>query len=292
MKFTSPSSGPLTPADHDQVLRAFSRAPRTHVHYDWRTLEDWLPSPRLRAVVSRRDESVQSLLGATVHAGAKPGQRSFAWLRFMLPATPVPERDPTLDDLWHALCADLREQQVDQVALLELDGWVRRLVERWGFERVNAVITLKRRRGPVPVVEAPYQVRDVESAEEMARIVDLDAAAFDPPWVYDLDTLQVAQRHASTLTVIERNGEMLGYQLSTQHGLDGHLARLAVLPRMQGHGLGGMLIGEMVRFFAGRGISTVTVNTQEDNLRSQHLYERVGFTQTGHSVPVWVLSLS
>jgi len=154
------------------------------------------------------------------------------------------------------------------------------------------VITLKRRRGPMPTVEAPYVVRDVESAEDMARIADLDAAAFDPPWVYGLDTLQVAQRYASTLTVIEQKGEMLGYQLSTQHGLDGHLARLAVLPHMQGHGLGGMLIGEMVRFFAGRGISTVTVNTQEDNLHSQHLYERVGFVRTGHSVPVWMFDLS
>jgi len=281
----------LTHADHDRVLRAFSRTPRTHVHYDWRTLEEWLPHPDLRAFVSHRQDAIQSLIAATVHTGSRPGQPPFAWLRFILPAGAAPERDPSLEELWEALRAGLRAERVGQVVLLELDDWTGRLVDRWGFKQTNAVITLKRHRGETPAVEEPYAVREVVSFEEMARIADLDAAAFDPPWVYGLDTLMVAQRYASTLTVIEQDGEMLGYQLSTQHGLDGHLARLAVLPHMQGHGLGRMLIGEMVHFFAGQGIHTITVNTQEDNVHSQHLYERLGFVRTGHSVPVWMLNL-
>jgi ribosomal protein S18 acetylase RimI-like enzyme len=84
---------------------------------------------------------------------------------------------------------------------------------------------------------------------------------------------------------------VLGYQLSTSHSRDGHLARLAVLPDFQGRGLGGMLIGEMVRFFEGRGVTTLTVITQEDNLASQHLYRRLGFDYTGHRVPVWSINL-
>ena len=285
------TTGPLTPADHDRVLRAFSRSSYAHVHYDWRTLEEWLPHPDLRAFVCRQNDTIRALVGATVHAGAKPGQPPFAWLRFILPASTAPERESTLQALWEALQADLRAEGVGQVALLELDGWTGILVNHWGFEHTNGVITLKRRRGEIPPVREPYSVREVEAAEEMARIADLDAAAFDPPWVYGLDTLMVAQQYASTLTVIEEEGEMLGYQLSTQHGLDGHLARLAVLPRLQGHGLGGMLIGEMVHFFARRGVHTITVNTQEDNVHSQHLYERLGFARTGHSVPVWMLTL-
>jgi ribosomal protein S18 acetylase RimI-like enzyme len=47
----------------------------------------------------------------------------------------------------------------------------------------------------------------------------------------------------------------------------------------------------MLRFFAGRGVSRVTVNTQADNARSQSLYKRYGFEFTGYSVPVWLLDL-
>ena len=281
---------PLTPADHRQVVRLFQRAPRSHIHYDWRTLEEWLPHPDFCAYIARRRGVVESMIGATVHQAPIPDSPTVAWLRFILPATSF-GHDPALDALWDRLQADLQARQVRQVALLAIDEWTGQLAQRWGYDLVNAVITLRRTHGLTPPIEPPYAVREVRSAEDLQQVAAIDAAAFKPPWVYNYDTILVAQRQATTLTVIENEDRMLGYQLSTSHSRDGHLARLAVLPDFQGRGLGGMLIGEMVRFFEGRGVTTLTVNTQEDNLASQHLYRRLGFYYTGHRVPVWSINL-
>ena len=56
--------------------------------------------------------------------------------------------------------------------------------------------------------------------------------------------------------------------------------------------LGRALVADTLNFFFRRaGVSGVTVNTQQDNLASQHLYERMGFRPTGNRVPVWTLRL-
>lgn len=287
------TADPLDSSEHSAITRLFHMAPRCHRQIDWRSLEEWLPSQHFRCRVARLNGSIQALVGATLHDFPEQNpSRNLAWLRFILP----PQRrdaDPVLAVLWEALRADLKAAGVSDVALLAIEPWVSDLVSGWGFSNTGAVITLRRLWGAIPdPPPAPYVVREVRLASDFEAVMRIDAAAFDVPWRYDRATLEYARQQAATFTVLARGGDILGYQLSTQHGDAGHLARLALLPEAQGHGLGGMLAGEMLRFFWKRGVDDISVNTQEDNLRSQRLYERLDFRRTGHRVPLWELALA
>jgi ribosomal protein S18 acetylase RimI-like enzyme len=69
--------------------------------------------------------------------------------------------------------------------------------------------------------------------------------------------------------------------------MGGHVARLAVDPPYQGHGVGHNLLQDALTHFVRRGAYGVTVNTQDDNQASINLYQRMGFTRSGEEYPVY-----
>ncbi len=282
----------LTHTDHGRVLWLFHYAPRQHLHLDWHSLEQWLSDPALCCRVLRGEDSQVSLLmGATINRLEEVPGRRVAWLRFLLPDQ-NDEDNRLLDSLWEALRADLIAKGVRQLGTLLLQSWVTNLIARWGFAPAYSVVTLRRLGGPLPAEpEPPYVIREVTHEADLDVAAAIDAQAFEPLWQYNRATLRIAMSQAATFSLLERDGEALGYQLSTVHGDAGHLARLAVLPTEQGKGLGKLLVGSMLRFMLRRGINTVTVNTQSDNARSQRLYRRLGFEHIGEGVPVWTLDL-
>lgn len=280
----------LTTVDQNQVIMLLRRAWRYHMHLDWRSFEQWLSDPALCCRVLYDHGSARALAGATLTNPTSRSKGHVAWLRFLVPDQSGDKY--ALDDLWQDLRADLAARNVRQVGILIMDTWVTQAVARWGFTPLNEVVTLRRVSGYLPPPpEPPYALREVAAEADLSRVVAIDRQAFDPLWQYSLDTLRVAQQEAVTFSLLERDGQPLGYQLSTQHMGTGHLARLAVLPSEQGKGLGAMLIGGMLRFMQQRGIHTVTVNTQSDNTRSQRLYRQLGFETIGDGVPVWTLDL-
>lgn len=280
---------PLQAKDFREVARLFRRTTQQHAHIDWRSLEEWLPDPAFHGWVVRSSGRIGAVMAATTQL--PPSRSGVAWLRFMLPGA-LAGQERTLDALWEALREHLIAIEIKQVALIVINTWVTNVIARWGFRERNAVVTMQRRSGEIPAApEPPLVLREVRSAGELAEIAWLDARAFGPLWQYDRDTLAAARREAATFTRLERDGQLLGYELSTRHVGSAHLARLAVLPGEQGQGLGGLLVGHMLRFFEARGIHLITVNTQEDNIRSQRLYKRLGFEFTGHRAPVWEAEL-
>jgi ribosomal protein S18 acetylase RimI-like enzyme len=280
---------PLTPADHPLLARQLEGAAFRHLHLDWQTLPELLNGPDFRCRITREGPFIRAALGATIHSsGHFPGKA--AWLRLVLPGE-SPRSDPALDMAWDALRSDLAAEGVTLVSILMLDPWAEIPCGRWGLAQTNSVITLRRDSGPpLPRPEPPYRVREVTQAD-LEAVGDVDAMAFEPIWHHNKTALEMASRQATTFTLIEDDQTILGYQLSTRHIETGHLARLAIRPDMQGHGLGAMLVGEMVRFFTSRDVHKVTVNTQADNIASQRLYTRLGFHPVGHSVAYWSLKL-
>lgn len=276
----------LDEADHRQALDLFQLSRRQHMHLDWQSLPHLLLDPLTRCWVIKQDRSIQALLGATLHRLPQASPK-MAWLRLILPSG----YDTVLDRIWEALLADITQRGIEQLGLLAVDSWVEKLAIRWRFERTNSVVTLERCSGPMPrPVAPPLCIRDV-THRDLEVIEQVDAAAFHPLWHHNRAALEAAQQQSATFTLIEQAGDILGYQLSTWYIDTGHLARLAVRPEAQGRDLGKALVGEMLRFFEERGVTRITVNTQEDNVVSQNLYKHLGFDFTGHSVPVWTLEL-
>ncbi|GAB4467493.1 MAG: hypothetical protein Kow00124_00460 [Anaerolineae bacterium] len=281
---------PLTAADRRRVLALYRTAQRHYLQLDWHSLEAWLTHPDLHCWAFREYGRLRSLLGAAVQRSAGSDDQHCAWVRLAVSSSAYAAR-ADLPRLWDALRPDLAHECAREVALLELDIWVGDLAREMGFEHTNDVITLSRNGGDVPPPPGHDLVIRPAAAADLDAVARLDAAAFSPIWRYNRETLQAASLQAVTFTVLEGKEGLLGYQLSTEHEGVGHLARLAVLPEAQGRGYGALLVGSMIRCFRARGIHTLTVNTQADNIHSQRLYRRLGFRPTGHRVPVWTAML-
>ena len=84
---------------------------------------------------------------------------------------------------------------------------------------------------------------------------------------------------------------MVGYQISTSFPFSGHLARLAVRPEYQRMNVAYGLVHDLLARFKQQGIWRATVNTQDSNLASISLYEKIGFRRTGEEFAVYEIPL-
>lgn len=128
------------------------------------------------------------------------------------------------------------------------------------------------------------QVRPAQVAD-LPILATLDAVAFPPLWHLDATALR-EMLLTSRLWIGMVDGEIVGYSALTTSGGIAHLARLAVSPNFQGHGLGKQLLTEALLYAQVHGIDTVVLNTQVHNRTAQHLYRAFGFRPTGRVTPV------
>jgi ribosomal-protein-alanine N-acetyltransferase len=156
-----------------------------------------------------------------------------------------------------------------------------------GFKYVEDVVTLHRTGTQVPPAYEHNLVLRNGYSEDIADIMRVDHAAFTPPWQMTRADVYHSQRQAASCTLAEYQGQVIGYELSTRHHTSGHLARLAVLPEIQGQRVGAVLLDNLINKFNRRGVRSITVNTQQSNIRSQRLYARYGFRRNGFDIPIW-----
>lgn len=255
-----------------------------HTHLDWHDTDSWLETQTSPIRLAWQGGRLTGIL-----AFSEP-LNHMAWVR-LAAVQDYTDHQAVLRALWEAAVDELRERQVRQVALLAIHDWIGRYAPALGFEYVEDVITLARSGPDIPAaLPNRLVIRPAEQAD-LERMAVVDQMAFAPPWQLRLEELQVALRAAASCTVGVLDGTIVGYQLSTMYFDGAHLARLAVLPDVQGRGLGGALLGDVIRRFSRRGIFSMTLNTQASNQRSQRLYARYGFRPNGHNLPYWVVTL-
>lgn len=290
MKDSRRSVDRLQEAERTRTAQLFTRWPYAMQHLDWTSLQGLIQSPDLRAWVLRSGEEIEGILGATVQINAVAGLPPAAWLRAAMLAGFEPD-SAQLDLLWEPLLGELLRLGVQELGCLALYQWMQAPLERWGFRPRTRVVTLRRRADPPAAPSlGSFRIREAREAD-FADVARVDGRAFEPLWHYNADVIRMASLYASYFAVLEREGEMLGYQLTTYHDSGVHLARLAVVPELQGQGCGRMLVQEMLHHFAAEHVSVATVNTQEDNLSSQRVYTKLGFQHIDEGLPVWTLKL-
>lgn len=261
------------------------RSYRVHTHLDWHDAEDWLELP---GVITRLAWQGVELAG--VMAASEPLHNT-AWIRIAaLRDQPMPQS--ILQALWTELKQELLGLNIHTVALLLVRDWIARYIAPLGFRHVEEIITLRRDSEKLPKTSLPEVTLRTSNTADTAIITALDNAAFAPPW--QLSPLEVRQalRIAAHSTVAMMQDQIVGYQITTTYRGTAHLARLAVLPALQGQRVGAALLDDMLRTFLRRGVQTVTVNTQATNYHSQHLYDRYEFYRNGYDLPVWQVRLS
>ncbi len=148
-----------------------------------------------------------------------------------------------------------------------------------GFASVDRIVEYERplhlpflEVGAAPV--RAYQPSDFEA------VIEVDHASF--PWLWwnseaELDAY--LNTPGVRVFVSLDGGRPVGYAGLTIRGTFAHLDRLAVHERHQRRGHGATLLTFVLDKMKGIGVRRIALSTQEDNYRSQGLYERYGFTR-------------
>ncbi len=172
-------------------------------------------------------------------------------------------------------------------------SWLRRLLAEIGFRQETHVVGYEAAvRRPPASGNGEVVVRPA-SAADLPAVARLDRAAFGPLWAYGERVLQSVLGPLVYYRVAELAGVPCGYILCTFHqGERAHVVRIAVEPARQGQGIGTRLLAEFFQHARRQGVRRVSLNTQEENYRSQQLYRWFGFRPTGEEVGVWVKELT
>ena len=185
-------------------------------------------------------------------------------------------------------------QHHDAAALVHVGyaPWLTHYLSRHGFVARETVVTYGWDRRPVTV--AGNRAVTVRAADhpDLVDVVALDRRIFGPVWHKRATEFENALNRAFDFSVAEWNGQIVGYRWSDKSGDHGHLSRLAVRPAWEGRGVGTRLLTETLVAMVNAGVAWITLNTQEDNLRSRMLYERHGFRLVDHRVAVLWKDLS
>lgn len=282
---------PATPSDRNVIMTLARFERRVHSHLDWKPVEAWLGAQPFLLV-----EQGQRVVGALA---CPPDPPDTAWVRLLALADNV-----SAEEVWRLLWEQARGQfaamRVTGVAGLSTGDWMPPLYQWAGFQRTHAVVVLARaaqplearRRGRgllVSIPPAPARLRRARP-DDYAALIATDQAAFTPPWHLSAEMIRTAIAQADLITVAEVDGQIVGYQLTTASRSGAHLARLAVGPPWQGYGIGAALVANMIEHYEARGVHELTVNTQDSNVASLNVYQRLGFQLSGTHFPVFQLS--
>lgn len=136
----------------------------------------------------------------------------------------------------------------------------------------------------------PARLRRVRRRDR-DRVLEIDAAAFEPFWQLDERGLDDAVRATpSSRFRISTDGS--GYALVGRAGDRGYVQRLAVVPDAEGRGLGTALVVDGLAWLRRWRVREVLVNTQDRNTRAVRLYQHLGFRMRPGGLAVLQLDLA
>jgi ribosomal protein S18 acetylase RimI-like enzyme len=269
--------------DHQQLSNLIFFETRLHRHLDWRSPIEWLGDPYYWALDEGRQ--ITAALACPTEVDGIAWVRLFVYTGHWLP-----------EDAWSLLWGTAREAIVQTggatVAAIAMQPWFQKILADSNFENRQQIVMLDWHNQPLTANKVEgIRIRRMTEAD-IPAVTRVDNAAFEPLWHNSLDTLQRAFSQALTVTVAESKAGIIGYQLTTGHGQRAHLARLAVHPTMQGHGVGRALLNDLFAYLTHTGTTRLSVNTQSDNKFSLKLYENMGFHRTGEEFPVYTFKVS
>jgi ribosomal protein S18 acetylase RimI-like enzyme len=275
---------PVQLEDRSKLANLIHFEQYVHRHLDWRPPLEWIGEhPYL---VAQQGSQVVAALACP------PDPPGVAWIRLFAASSQVP-----LERAWRNLWEEALQQLLELpnricAAAIPLQRWFPPLLEANDFVKTSVVVMLSwdRHMNKLAPPNPEVAIRPM-NLDDIALVEEIDAAAFIPVWQNSKYGLEEAFRQAAIATIAEHDGEVVGYQISTATPIGGHLARLAVLPKTQGHGVGYALLHDVLSQFRRRGAQTVTVNTQHDNSASLALYQKAGFRLTGEEYPFYEFDL-
>ena len=149
-----------------------------------------------------------------------------------------------------------------------------------GFWPIERIIEYERTPGSSQLPEPGAPIRRAHT-HDLETILEIERDSF--PWLWWNSPVELAiyQRQPGVELYLSFDGDRaIGYAGVTVRGTNGHLDRLAVRQACQGKGHGSALTSSVLRRLEDIGVRRVALSTQQNNHRSQALYERHGFRRT------------
>ncbi len=249
-----------------------------HRHLDWRDSLDWLGQQPFW-IAKANDETIACFC-------ASPEPEQVAWIRLFACSALYSKTQ-----LWQEFFQRSLKQlgpNVKTIGALGTENWFINLITHAQFEITQRIIVFEWETRPITPLPLPsgYRLRKFD-LNDVTKVFELDRLCFDPLWQMSPPAMVNALELSGYATVIEHNQEIIAYQITTESLSSAHLARIAVHPQHQGKKIGKMILDDLLSTYAKMGLSRITVNTQNDNLKSQALYRQAGFLRTEEEYPVF-----
>ncbi len=245
-----------------------------------------------RVVISGVGDSVWSALGVAIEdrpetLAAAASNRAGVSLAAFIPGHWPSEVIPGLvEALEQMLPAEMRPLAVSAYGQT---SWLERGLLNSGFEIVEQIVYMALDRIDQSKLalsaHEPIELRPV-TLPDLRIIAQLDAATFAPLWHFGERQLwELSFR--GRMQVAWLDGQIAGYSaLLNNTKNEAQLARLAVLPALQNHGIGRLLTIDSILYCQQAGYRRLALNTQVSNTRAQTLYNKLGFRPFGDKIPV------
>ena len=272
---------PAVYADQQQIADLISSQQQIHRHLDWRAPLEWLGHQPY--FVLENDRRIVAALACP------PDPLSIFWIRLFVFESSL--SGPSVwSPLWEAARRELTSISGATIAAITTQRWFESILIENGFALAQYIVMLEWNRQPSKSYPVLFGITlRPMNFDDLPRVVDVDASAFEPLWQNSYSALNKAFSQAIYASVAEDESGLVGYQLSTGNPFGAHLARLAVRPEAQRHGIASALISDlMAHVCRDESLARITVNTQSDNVTSLALYEKIGFRRTGEQYPVYV----
>jgi ribosomal protein S18 acetylase RimI-like enzyme len=278
---------PARASDTPTLQRLLQNEFYTHTHVDWYHPLDWVGEPS--CVVYEEAGEITACLAIT----ADPAPA--AWVR-LVALTYTGRPLPRLQAMMAGVLPALAEQGVTDVYWMSTKRWADRWLGELGFSSYEHLEAYEREGVTIPpgvqtTAVAGLQIRPV-LPEDFGILAQLEARTYAPLWRHSARALHRGWLKAIGFDVARLHGRVVGFQHSVGGDYDSaHLARITIDPAVQGQGIGSALMAHAFQNYAQRGIQRVTLNTQEGNDLSHHLYRKFGFLSSHYRLPIWRRSI-
>lgn len=191
------------------------------------------------------------------------------------------------DELLSGATASAEEQ--GKAAFVLMDAFeIRRpaFYERNNLQKLESILTYEHRTPEDLLANAPPMQQEFEpwfggDDAMLDELMELDHAAF--PWLWRNsreEFLAYARMPFVEVWVGRIDGRMTSYLGITHFRGWSHLDRIAIVPDVQGQGLGRETLRAAVERMLDTGAARIGLSTQKNNIRSRRMYERSGFRET------------
>jgi len=270
-------------ADIPAITEFLKRNLIIHRHLDWREPIQWVgQSPFL---MLEKSSILQALLVCP------PDPKNVYWIRILASLLSIPIEE-SFQRLFPIALEKIRYSNKENVITsIAYQDWMQSLLSRNGWEICQQVVQLRFNgrkavkhpvKWPEGILIRPMYLPDIPT------VALIDQACFDFLWQHSEDALQRAFGQPTYCTVAEKDGLLVGYQITTLQRNRAHIARLAVLPDYQRLQIGYCLVSEVIEKYRKSWTREISVNTQQDNYKSLGLYNKIGFELTDESFPIFI----